>query len=390
MRIAIVTNRYPRNTEDTASPFVRDFCRALADHGCSLRVVTPFYPPEQPEEDDWVERFRWADSNRVLGQLPLRTPSGMLKAVRALTAGRRAVLQMTRDFRPDFIFALWALPSGWWARTAARASSIPYGVWCLGSDIQLWGRKPVARWLVRQVVHDSALLYADGYALASETESLAGRACGFLPTLRMLSGTAVAGGHPLDGQRYFLYLGRLARDKGVADLLGAAKIIGGNPGFRILFVGAPDDSIDVAREIERLNLQEVCRYVGAVAADDIPRHVAHADAVLLPSHRDSIPLVLGEAMQFGKPVICSDIPDFKALLGRYPVGQTVPCGDAVAWADALKSFQPGRFNREACARLLGDFRPSAAVASLLSDLADVVSERGCRKPSASRREHAYA
>jgi glycosyltransferase involved in cell wall biosynthesis len=369
MRLLVITNRYPVSDADSASPFVRDFCYALIEAGCRLKVLTPHYPEEDLRHDPWLVRFPWADSDRVIGQLSLREPSGLARVVRAITAGRRATLELARTWKPDFALALWALPSGYWARAAAAKLGVRYGVWCLGSDIQVWGRRPLVRNLVRSVLRRADLRYADGYALAAETEQLAGLSCAFLPSLRRLPdapGEPLR--HPWSKKRYFLFLGRLSADKGVLDLLDAAARLEGGPEFGIVFAGIPDRGLDLPAQIAARRLERTCHAIGHLEASELRSWIGHAEAVLLPSHHDSIPLVFGEAVQAGTPVICSDLPDFTAVLQRYRLGTTVPVRRPDALAAALARFvAPEAFQRER-SRFLADFSPASAALRFLGDV----------------------
>ena len=366
-RLVVVTNRYPADASDIASPFVHDFCAALAARGVELRVVTPHYPGIEKEQDPWVTRFRWATSNRVLGQLSLFNPISAAKVLLALGRGRHAVSKACREFTPDFVLALWALPSGWWAMHAALHHRVPYAVWCLGTDVQVWGRRPVGRSVVRRILRSARHVYADGFALADETASLADRACRFLPSMRRLkpSGPDHVGSA---GDPYFLYFGRLGRAKGVDDLLAACRLLKDKGDLRVVLAGTPDPRYDIESKIRRMDVGHMCRYVGRLAPAELAGYIRHARAVVIPSHRDSIPLVLGEALQQGVPVICSDLPDLYAVLSRYQVGTVFETGNVGDLAQRLCAFKKPPAFSAAAARFLSDFSAETAAFQFLTDV----------------------
>ena len=133
----------------------------------------------------------------------------------------------------------------------------------------------------------------------------------------------------------------------------------------------PDPGLDVPAEIERRQLQSRVQFVGELGPGPLATYIRHAQAVVIPSHRDSIPLVLGEALQLGTPVLCSDLPDLCEVLGQYRVGTVFPAGDTVSLARQLNAFRtPPAFSTEA-ARFLADCSPDAAVTRLMSDLAEL-------------------
>ena len=390
MRLLVITNRYPMDDSDDASPFVRDFCVALRAEGCDLRVLTPHYPHKGPVRDPWLSRFAWVRSDRVLGQLSLFNPADLYKAAVAVVAGKKAALALARQFSPDFTLALWALPSGYWALQVALRLGVPYGVWCLGSDIQVWGRRPILKGFVRRVLRHAKLRYADGFALAAETALLGPGTCAFLPTMRRLPESRDQEmPHPEAGRRYFLFLGRLSPEKGVLDLLDAAARLDAATEFGIVFAGIPDGRVNVEGEIAQRRLERICHYAGHLEGRELLSWLCHAEAVVLPSHRDSIPLVLGEAVQVGTPVLCSDLPDFTAVLARYRVGATFPARRPDLLARALVHYLPPDNYAAERIRFLADFSPEGAARRVLADVRGTLGKQEASSVAAQAEVPAY-
>lgn len=389
LKLAIVTNRYPQDASDLASPFVHHFCRALVSQDVQLSVLAPAYSSNSGERDPWVRRFHWTRSDRVFGQLSLLRPTDLFRLVRGLAAGQRATSRFLTDVKPDFVLALWALPSGLWVARQARRTGLPYAVWCLGSDIQLWGKRPGVRSLVAGVLGDAAHLYADGYALALETGALAGKSCHFLPSLRLLPRAATAQDSQEMVRPYFLYYGRLSRDKGVDVLLDALAMLPAKWATGVVLCGPPDPGFDVGKQIAKRALQSRCTLLPAQDPALLAELVRGAKAVVIPSRRDSIPLVLGESIQLGTPVLCSDLPDLCAVLSRYHLGGVFGTGQPTALARALEGFKtPALFASEA-ARFLTDFSPLRAAQTFLADVQRTLG-RGSHAPKEHHREAAHA
>jgi glycosyltransferase involved in cell wall biosynthesis len=223
MNILLITNRYPKNSDDPASPFVPDFVHALRGAGARVIVQTPLYGIMPAKGDPDVYRFRFGqdDSEEPIGSWNILKPRTWWSIFRFVESGENAVDELVQRYAIDHILALWALPSGWFAHYAARKWNIPYSVWCLGSDIHNWARRPLFGRLTREILTDARLIFADGFALAKSASRLSGRFCRYLPSCRRLgdlgpSAEAIKSGHP-----YFLYAGRIHRDKGIFDLLVA-------------------------------------------------------------------------------------------------------------------------------------------------------------------------
>lgn len=63
--------------------------------------------------------------------------------------------------------------------------------------------------------------------------------------------------------------------------------------------------------------------------------IAGSAALLFPSHAEGYGLPALEAAQLGVPVICSDIPVFREILGE--AATYLPAGDAMRWAETVRS-----------------------------------------------------
>jgi glycosyltransferase involved in cell wall biosynthesis len=126
--------------------------------------------------------------------------------------------------------------------------------------------------------------------------------------------------------QYFLYLGRLSAEKGVATLLAAWRrssvrflVVGDGPATQSLRGGAPPN----------------VEFRPTVSAAEVPALIREARALLLPSlWYEAQPRVILEAYAAGVPVLASDLG---ALPEAVPPesGLLVPPGDAGAWADAV-------------------------------------------------------
>ncbi len=71
---------------------------------------------------------------------------------------------------------------------------------------------------------------------------------------------------------------------------------------------------------------------------DVERVYATSTIVFCPSFRESFGRVAAEAMVNGVPVVASDIPAYRELLGSDEAGLLIPPGDAMAAADAVRQL----------------------------------------------------
>lgn len=122
----------------------------------------------------------------------------------------------------------------------------------------------------------------------------------------------------LEGKLTVLFVGRLAKIKGVEHLLRAADVIVNYFGHKdtlFLFVGSNvfagvDVSVDmdeICSYLERCQLDNNVLFTGSLGLDDIRSLYATADIFVLPSLAEGDPLVTLEAMASGLPVIATKV-----------------------------------------------------------------------------------
>jgi glycosyltransferase involved in cell wall biosynthesis len=338
-KICIITNRYPAHPDDTASPFVRDFHMGLKEKGIGVTVFTPRYHTERIEYSEDVIRFRWRGGKKVVGSLNFFNLSEVFQFLSFLRNGKEQLLEHLRKTKPDACLALWALPSAWLAYQAKKELGIPYSVWCLGSDIYIWAKKPIIRGVIRKVLQEAERLFADGFDLAEKTEEFSGKKCLFLPSMRRLA--------PVPEEKLiskwtsfnFLYVGRWDENKGIEDLIKAFGLVRDrHPSVNLDIVGWGGLERRMRELIEKLQLEGRVKMAKKISVGFLARYLKAADCVVIPSKSDSIPLVFSEALQMGTPLIVTNVGDMGSLVKRFSLGKVVPSGDVEKLAEAMIEF----------------------------------------------------
>jgi glycosyltransferase involved in cell wall biosynthesis len=131
--------------------------------------------------------------------------------------------------------------------------------------------------------------------------------------------------------------GRLEEQKG-HDLLFEALSAVLRQGLDFTLVVAGDGSRRSWLEQQALSLRLAPRvqFVGQV--EDVGSLLAAADAVLLPSRWEGLPLVLLEAMARGRPIVATAVGGVPDVIQDGVNGTLVPPGDAAALAAALEQL----------------------------------------------------
>ncbi len=164
---------------------------------------------------------------------------------------------------------------------------------------------------------------------------------------RARASLGVPAGAPVVG-----FVGRLVAEKGVPELLEAARVVRQrHPEVRFLFVGHTDHekadrvSPEAARE---LGGEDTCVFAGF--RHDMPELYLAMDVFVLPSHREGFPRAPMEASAMQVPCVVSDVRGCRQAVRHGENGLLVPPGDAGMLAEAISRLLDDR----GLARRLGE------------------------------------
>ena len=298
MKVAVLATSYPRTETDTAGRFVADAVERLRAAGTEIEVVSPASFPH----------FGIAYGSGIVGNLrraPWRAP--LLPAFMASFA--HAARRASRN--ADLVHAHW-LPSG----IAALATRRPFVVQLWGTDVELARRAPS---LARAVLRRAEAVVCPSTALAGEATRLGARQIEVVPSGVDLPAQVGEEAEPPE----VLYAGRLSREKGVLELLEAARdlnlVVAGDGPLR--------ERVPMAR--------------GFLPPVELAKLYARAAVVACPSHREGFGVACLEAMAHGRPVVASGVGGLLDLVVNGETGIVVEPGNVPALRAALE-------------RLLGD------------------------------------
>ena len=113
----------------------------------------------------------------------------------------------------------------------------------------------------------------------------------------------------LDKYELLLYIGRVAKEKGLDLLVNAfARVIAERPQARLLLVGGGPYRRALESLVKRHGLTGKVIFTSAVPHGEIPDYAAAADLFVFTSLTDTQGLVLVEAMAAGVPVVAVEAP----------------------------------------------------------------------------------
>lgn len=142
------------------------------------------------------------------------------------------------------------------------------------------------------------------------------------------------------GERRFLLVGRLLREKGVAEYAAAAALLkakGLRARFQLLGDLCADNRSSLGPSwLQKQMVSGMIEYLGT--ADDVRPVLAQAHVVVLPSYREGTPRSLLEAMAVGRPLVAADVPGCRDVVD--PEGNGVLCApmDVASLAAAMDTL----------------------------------------------------
>lgn len=138
----------------------------------------------------------------------------------------------------------------------------------------------------------------------------------------------------LRGRPRVVFLGRLARSKGVDTLVVAAARLR-TTGAHVLLVGDGPARREVEAAARRLGLDGRLHVTGFVPHERTPAVLASADLLVLPSVYEELGTVLVEALQAGLPAVASNVGGIPEVVEHGRTGLLVEPGDPAALAEAI-------------------------------------------------------
>lgn len=330
MRILSVATTHPLAPGDGEPAYVQEVNRGLARLGHQVTALLPHAPGAPLLDDDGpvtIRRFRYF---RPPGLQRLCYNGGILPNLRRswtarvnlpffLAAQAAAVALEVRRLRPDLLHCHWLVSSGLMGVLTGGVRHRPVVVSAHGSDVYL-----------QNILFQTANRFVLERAHLCTVNSRGTR----IRVLRIHPGARTEiipmGVHPEDygkelvspelrnrmgdGDPQLLFLGRFSRDKGIIALLEALGILlQSMHSARLALIGFGPEEQTIRRAADRLGIAGATSIVGRVPHAEIPRWLASADMVILPSERvEGLGVVLLESLASGTPVIGSrvgGIPD---------------------------------------------------------------------------------
>lgn len=262
----------------------------------------------------------------------------------------RFYVNLLRRERPDMVIT-YSIKPNIYAGLACRLLKIPYcmNVQGLGTAFQKKGIDTVVSILYKLAAKSARTVFFE-----NEESAEIFRARKITPAAQQ---TVLPGAginlenyayvpYPCNEATHFLYLGRFMKEKGMDELIYAARKLYALYGSKVILdlVGFFED--EYKDQINQL-VADGCAVFHGFQTDPRPYYAA-TDCVVLPSHHEGLSNVLLEAAAIGRPVITNDIAGCKEAVVRNESGLLCVPKDPDSLFGAMNAFmQLSREEREA-------------------------------------------
>lgn len=261
-----------------------------------------------------------------------------------------AILRGLRSLKPEAVIAT-RVKSSIYGLLAAATVRVPYRfVFVTGLGYAFAERERDARWRavngLARALYRRGLRHATAVAFQNADDERDFRSSRMLPdhvpsTIVNGSGvdTAYYAVAPLPDSAGCVFAGRLLTDKGLGELIDAARVVkAARPEVSFTVIG-PEETNPAAFPMAKLLAavdEGLIEFAGNVA--DVRPFIAASSIFVLPSYREGTPRSVLEAMAMGRAIITTDVPGCRDTVEHGRNGFLVPPRDSAALADAVLSL----------------------------------------------------
>ncbi|MCL2781241.1 MAG: glycosyltransferase [Actinomycetia bacterium] len=360
LSVLVLATTFPARAGDGTPEFVLTLSSALAAHGAQVTAIVPRVPRGARQElIDGVRVQRFAYFPRRFEGLANGAIMPNLRAHRWrwLEAGPLAIAFMlatarqVRRERPDVIHAHWIVPAGLVAWVLRRTTGVPYVVTAHGADAYTL-RGGATRRLKRAVLRRASATIPVSAAIGEQLRQI-GPVSPAIPMGIDVARIATEVGQRRPEPGRVLFVGRLADKKGVDILIQAAARV--RP-VSVVVIGDGPTRAGLEALANRIGMTDRVRFLGALPRQGVMDEFARAAAAAIPSRvaadgdQDGVPVVLGEAMAAGVPVVATDLGGLGEYVSDGENARVVAPGSVDELAAALDDLVKHPDAAEALAR----------------------------------------
>ncbi len=253
-------------------------------------------------------------------------------------------LRLAREFRPQVTHIHFVIPVGPLGYLIYRKYKIPYIITCRGGDVPATRQVGWLYDLIRPVLYPVVRHAARLAAVSRNLAGLARQSFWSLPVEYIPNGVDSQFFAPGDVEPSaecdvvrLLFVGRISEQKGLPTLIDALEAARRqcHRAFMLDIYGDGPLKAKLSRQINEKGLQDIVRLHGWVTRDELRMVYRGADAFVLPSYSEGLPMACLEAMASGLAVVATRVGGTPEVVKDDENGILVDPHDHNQLADAL-------------------------------------------------------
>jgi len=350
LKVLFIASVYPRFEADLEVPWLRVLVSRLKNAGCKIEVTAPSYKGLKSHEIDGVKvhRFRYAPAkleflthDEGAPSKIARNPFLQLLAIPYVISGSLKTLRLCLKLKPDVIHVHWPFPHAFmafFAKFFCRRTKVMltfYSAELLLAKKKKWIR-PILKIFTKRA--DSVIAIS---SFARDTvKKIYDRDIEILPYGTTFDSKIV---ERVEGDKFkVLFVGRHIERKGIEYLIQAAAMLNSEK-FQVRIVGVGDLTEKLKKQAEEEAQKQVI-FLGKLSKEDLEKEYQNANCFVLPAIVDSkgdtegLGVVLIEAIEYGLPVIASDVGGIPDVAINKKTGLLVPEKNPQVLAAAIKEL----------------------------------------------------
>lgn len=131
----------------------------------------------------------------------------------------------------------------------------------------------------------------------------------------------------------FLYFGRLSPEKGLQDFLVALRNV--QTPIELIILGTGNQELELKKYSQNLHQHHI-QFMGF--QNDVKTFLHKTNAVILPSHREGLPMTLIETVSTGVPILASNVGGIPELVTNGKNGILFPPKNSQEMTNAINEF----------------------------------------------------
>lgn len=380
VRVLSISTLFPCAVRPQFGIFVANQMKAVAAlPGVELTMLNPIgIPPWPLSLRPPYDRLKRMAGTASAEPIPVRHPRFLsIPAIGVDSNPARiaqAILPLARRLHAeqpfDLVDAQFFFPDGPAAAIVARDLGLPLSIKARGADVHYWGARPKARRQILEAARQAAGMLAVSEALREDMAAMG------MPAERIMvhyTGLDHSRFRPLPREEARAALADISAEGALLVSTGALiarkgqqfviEALASLPGARLALAGAGDDEAKLRALAAELGLGDRVHFLGSISHAELPRLLAAADAMVLPSASEGLANAWIEALACGAPLVITDSGGAREVVKDASAGR-IAQRNAASIAEAVAAVLADPPSRQAVAANAARFSWDANAAAL--------------------------